>query len=383
VSASIDAAAITVPADLLPTDGRFGSGPSKIRPEQVDYLRSIATTVLGTSHRQQPVKDLVHRVRVGLAELFALPDGYEVVLGNGGSTVFWDVAAFSLVSERAQHVAIGEFSAKFAKVTERAPFLGTPTVIKAEPGSLVAARAEDGVDVYAWPQNETSTGVMAPVVRVPGAPAAADGGPLVLIDATSGAGGLGVDITQTDAYYFAPQKCFASDGGLWLAVLSPAALERVERISASGRWIPDTLDLSIAIENSRKDQTLNTPAVATLAMTAVQVEWMLAQGGLDWAVSRTQDSSSRLYDWADRTEYTTGFVTDPAARSQVIGTIDFDDRIDAATIAKVLRAHGVVDVEPYRKLGRNQLRIGMYPAVEPADVTALTTCIDHIVSQLG
>ena len=383
MSASIDAAAITVPADLLPTDGRFGSGPSKIRPEQVDYLRSIATTVLGTSHRQQPVKDLVHRVRVGLAELFALPDGYEVVLGNGGSTVFWDVAAFSLVSERAQHVAIGEFSAKFAKVTERAPFLGTPTVIKAEPGSLVAARAEDGVDVYAWPQNETSTGVMAPVVRVPGAPAAADGGPLVLIDATSGAGGLGVDITQTDAYYFAPQKCFASDGGLWLAVLSPAALERVERISASGRWIPDTLDLSIAIENSRKDQTLNTPAVATLAMTAVQVEWMLAQGGLDWAVSRTQDSSSRLYDWADRTEYTTGFVTDPAARSQVIGTIDFDDRIEAATIAKVLRAHGVVDVEPYRKLGRNQLRIGMYPAVEPADVTALTTCIDHIVSQLG
>jgi len=383
VSASIDAAAITVPADLLPTDGRFGSGPSKIRPEQVDYLRSIATTVLGTSHRQQPVKDLVHRVRVGLAELFALPEGYEVVLGNGGSTVFWDVAAFSLVSERAQHVAIGEFSAKFAKVTERAPFLGTPTVIKAEPGSLVAARAEDGVDVYAWPQNETSTGVMAPVVRVPGAPAAADGGPLVLIDATSGAGGLGVDITQTDAYYFAPQKCFASDGGIWLAVLSPAALERVERISASGRWIPDTLDLSIAIENSRKDQTLNTPAVATLAMTAVQVEWMLAQGGLDWAVSRTQDSSSRLYDWADRTEYTTGFVTDPAARSQVIGTIDFDDRIEAATIAKVLRAHGVVDVEPYRKLGRNQLRIGMYPAVEPADVTALTTCIDHIVSQLG
>ena len=383
MSASIDAAAITVPADLLPTDGRFGSGPSKIRPEQVDYLRSIATTVLGTSHRQQPVKDLVHRVRVGLAELFALPEGYEVVLGNGGSTVFWDVAAFSLVSERAQHVAIGEFSAKFAKVTERAPFLGTPTVIKAEPGSLVAARAEDGVDVYAWPQNETSTGVMAPVVRVPGAPAAADGGPLVLIDATSGAGGLGVDITQTDAYYFAPQKCFASDGGLWLAVLSPAALERVERISASGRWIPDTLDLSIAIENSRKDQTLNTPAVATLAMTAVQVEWMLAQGGLDWAVSRTQDSSSRLYDWADRTEYTTGFVSDPAARSQVIGTIDFDDRIEAATIAKVLRAHGVVDVEPYRKLGRNQLRIGMYPAVEPADVTALTTCIDHIVSQLG
>jgi phosphoserine aminotransferase len=383
VSASIDAAAITVPADLLPRDGRFGSGPSKIRPEQVDYLSSIATSVLGTSHRQKPVKDLVRRVRVGLAELFGLPDGYEVVLGNGGSTAFWDVAAFSLVRERAQHLAIGEFSAKFAQVTARAPFLGAPTVIKAEPGSLAAPTAEDGVDVYAWPQNETSTGVMAPITRVPGTKSSADGGPLVLIDATSGAGGLPVDITETDAYYFAPQKCFASDGGLWLAVLSPAALERVEQITASGRWIPDILDLATAIDNSRKDQTLNTPAVATLAMFAVQVEWMLEQGGLDWAVSRTLDSSTRLYDWADRTAYTTPFVTDPAARSQVIGTIDFDDAIDAALIAKVLRAHGVLDTEPYRKLGRNQLRIGMYPAVEPADVTALTSCIDHIVSQLA
>jgi phosphoserine aminotransferase len=382
VSASTDAATITVPADLLPTDGRFGSGPSKIRPEQVDYLTSIATTVLGTSHRQKPVKDLVHRVRVGLADLLGLPEGYEVVLGNGGSTAFWDVAAFSLVSERAQHLAIGEFSAKFANVTERAPFLGSPTVIKAEPGAVAVAVAEDGVDVYAWPQNETSTGVMAPVARVPGT-SSADGGPLIVIDATSGAGGLPVDLSQTDAYYFAPQKCFASDGGLWLAVLSPAALERVEQITASGRWIPDVLDLSIAIENSRKDQTLNTPAVATLAMLAVQVEWMLGQGGLDWAIGRTQDSSSRLYDWAERTAYTTPFVTDPAARSQVVGTIDFDDAVDAATIAKVLRAHGVLDVEPYRKLGRNQLRVGMYPAVEPADVTALTTCIDHIVSQLG
>ena len=382
MSASTDAAAITIPADLLPIDGRFGSGPSKIRPEQVEYLRSIATTVLGTSHRQKPVKDLVHRVRVGLAELFAVPEGYEVVLGNGGSTAFWDVAAFSLVRERAQHVAIGEFSAKFASVTERAPFLGAPTVIKAAPGAVVAAIAEDGVDVYAWPQNETSTGVMAPVNRVPGTASAADGGPLVVIDATSGAGGLPIDISQTDAYYFAPQKCFASDGGIWLAVLSPAALQRVEEITASGRWIPDVLDLATAIDNSRKDQTLNTPAVATLAMLAVQVEWMLAQGGLDWAVSRTLDSSSRLYDWADRTAYTTPFVTDPAARSQVVGTIDFDDAIDAAKIAQVLRAHGVLDVEPYRKLGRNQLRIGMYPAVEPSDVTALTGCVDHIVSQL-
>ena len=383
MSASTDAAAITIPADLLPIDGRFGSGPSKIRPEQVDYLRSIATTVLGTSHRQKPVKDVVHRVRVGLAELFGLPEGYEVVLGNGGSTAFWDVAAFSLVRERAQHVSIGEFSAKFAQVTDRAPFLGASTIIKAAPGALAAATAEDGVDVYAWPQNETSTGVMAPITRVPGTKSSADGGPLILIDATSGAGGLPVDLAETDAYYFAPQKCFASDGGIWLAVLSPAALERVEQITASGRWIPDILDLATAIDNSRKDQTYNTPAVATLAMLAVQVEWMLAQGGLDWAVSRTRDSSSRLYDWADRTAYTTPFVTDPAARSQVVGTIDVDEAIDATVITKVLRAHGVVDVEPYRKLGRNQLRVGMYPAVDPSDVTALTACVDHIVSQLA
>lgn len=383
MSTSTDAAAITIPADLLPTDGRFGSGPSKIRPEQVAYLSSIATTVLGTSHRQKPVKDVVRRVRVGLAELFGLPDGYEVVLGNGGSTAFWDVAAFSLVRERAQHLAIGEFSAKFAQVTERAPFLGAPTVIKATPGTLAAATAEDGVDVYAWPQNETSTGVMAPVQRVPGTVDSADGGPLIVIDATSGAGGLPIDIAQTDVYYFAPQKSFASDGGLWLAVLSPAALERVEQIKTSGRWIPDILDLATAIDNSRKDQTLNTPAVATLAMLAVQVEWMLGQGGLDWAVSRTLDSSSRLYEWADRTAYTTPFVTDPAARSQVVGTIDVDEAIDAAVIAKVLRAHGVVDVEPYRKLGRNQLRVGMYPAVEPTDVTALTGCVDHVVTQLA
>jgi phosphoserine aminotransferase len=366
VSASTDATAITIPADLLPVDGRFGSGPSKIRPEQVEYLTTIATTVLGTSHRQKPVKDLVHRVRVGLAELFALPAGYEVVLGNGGSTAFWDVAAFSLVRERAQHLAMGEFSSKFAKVTERAPFLGAPTVIKAVPGAVAAPYAEDGVDVYAWPQNETSTGVMAPVERVPGT----TGEPLILIDATSGAGGLPVDISH-------------SDGGLWLAVLSPAALARAAEITASGRWIPDVLDLSIAIDNSAKDQTLNTPAVATLAMLAVQVEWMLAQGGLDWAVARTRESSSRLYDWAERTPYTSAFVTDPAARSQVVGTIDFDDSVDAATIAQVLRAHGVVDTEPYRKLGRNQLRIGMYPAVEPSDVSALTACIEHVVGALG
>jgi phosphoserine aminotransferase len=383
VSTSTDVTAITIPASLLPADGRFGSGPSKIRPEQVAYLATIGSTVLGTSHRQKPVKDLVHRVRTGLAELFSLPEGYEVVLGNGGSTAFWDIAAFNLVSARAQHLAFGEFSSKFANVTNRAPFLAASTIITSAPGSLATPSAEDGIDVYAWPHNETSTGVMAPIQRVPGTQPSADGGPLVVIDATSGAGGLPVDIAQTDAYYFAPQKCFASDGGLWLAVLSPAALERVERITASGRWIPDFLDLTTAIDNSRKDQTYNTPAVATLAMLAVQVEWLNGQGGLGWASARTLDSSSRLYDWAERTAYTTPYVTEPAARSQVVGTIDISDEVDAAAIAKVLRAHGVVDVEPYRKLGRNQLRVAMFPAVEPADVTALTGCVDYVVSQLS
>jgi phosphoserine aminotransferase len=386
VSASvdpIDPAAIVVPADLLPADGRFGSGPSKVRPEQVEYLTSVSRSLLGTSHRQKPVKDLVHRVRAGLAELFAVPDAYEVVLGNGGSTAFWDVAAFSLITERAQHVAIGEFSAKFAAVTGRAPFLADPTVVKAPGGSSALAHAEDGVDAYAWPHNETSTGVMTTIRRVPGTPASADGGPLVLIDATSGAGGLPVDVAETDAYYFAPQKCFASDGGLWLAVLSPAALERVERITATGRWIPDTLDLATAIDNSRKDQTYNTPAVATLALLVAQIDWLLGQGGLDWAVARTRDSSSRLYDWAEKTAWTTPYVSDPADRSQVVGTIDLDDAIDAALVARVLRANGVVDVEPYRKLGRNQIRVAMFPAVDPDDVSALTACVEHVVAALG
>ena len=372
----MDPTTIDIPAGLLPKDGRFGSGPSKVRPEQVEYLRDIATTVMGTSHRQQPVKDLVRRARAGLAELFSLPEGYEVALGNGGTTAFWDVAAFSLVRERAQHLAFGEFSSKFATVTKRAPFLGEPTVITAEPGSLATPHFEPGVDVYAWPHNETSTGVMAPVQRV-----TADGS-LVLVDATSGAGGLPVDLAQADVYYFAPQKSFASDGGLWLALLSPLALQRVEEIATGGRWIPEFLDLSVAIENSRKDQTLNTPAVATLAMLATQVEWLNEQGGLEWATSRTADSSSRLYEWAGRTDYTTPFVTDPAARSQVVGTIDFADEVDAATVARVLRAHGVVDVEPYRKLGRNQLRVAMFPAIDPDDVSALIACVEHVVGQL-
>jgi phosphoserine aminotransferase len=370
---------IIIPPNLLPADGRFGSGPSKVRAAQVEYLASIGSTVLGTSHRQKPVKDLVKRVRVGVSQLFSLPEGYEVVLGNGGSTCFWDIAAFNLVRDRAQHLAFGEFSSKFATVTKNAPFLGQPTVIKAEPGTVAVASAEVGVDAYAWPHNETSTGVMAPIERVDGA----DEGSLVLIDATSGAGGLPVDITQADAYYFAPQKSFASDGGLWIAVLSPAALARVAEIKASGRWIPDFLDLTTAIDNSAKDQTYNTPSVATLAMMANQVEWMNDNGGLPWATSRTAESSSNLYGWAQKTDYTTPFVVDPAARSQVVGTIDFDDAVDAAAVAKVLRAHGIVDVEPYRKLGRNQLRVAMFPAVDPADVEALTACIDTVVAQLS
>jgi phosphoserine aminotransferase len=372
-----ESAPLTLPAELLPKDGRFGSGPSKVRPEQVEYLASLATTVLGTSHRQAPVKNLVGAVREGISELFSLPDGYEVILGNGGSTAFWDIAAFGLVRERAQHLSFGEFSSKFASVTSNAPFLGDSTVIKAEPGSLAAPVAEAGVDVYAWPHNETSTGVMAPVQRVQGA----DQDALVLIDATSGAGGLPVDITESDVYYFGPQKCFAADGGLWLAAFSPAALARVEEIAATGRWVPDFFSLPTAIDNSRKNQTYNTPAVGTLALLKAQLEWLNGQGGLEWAVKRTADSSGRLYDWAERTAYTTPYVANPEHRSQVVTTIDFADDVDASAIAKTLRANGVVDVEPYRKLGRNQLRVATFPAVEPDDVSALIACVEHIVGQ--
>ena len=369
---------LRLPDDLRPSDGRFGCGPSKVRPEQVAALNDIAATVLGTSHRQAPVKNLVKAVREGLSELFTLPEGYEVILGNGGSTAFWDIAAFGLVRDRAQHLAFGEFSSKFASVTKGAPFLGEPTVVTAAPGTRSTACAEAGVDVYAWPHNETSTGVMAEIARVDGADADA----LVLIDATSGAGGLPVDIAQTDVYYFAPQKCFASDGGLWLALFSPAALARVEEITASGRWVPDFYSLPTAIDNSRKDQTYNTPAVATLAMMAEQVRWMNENGGMSFTTARTADSSARLYDWAERSAVATPFVTDPAARSQVVATIDFEDAVDAATIAKVLRANRIVDTEPYRKLGRNQLRIAMFPAVEPDDISRLTGAIDYILDRL-
>jgi phosphoserine aminotransferase len=371
-------AQISIPADLLPADGRFGSGPSKVRPAQVEALTAIGRTVLGTSHRQAPVKNLVKSVREGLATFFDLPDGYEVVLGNGGATAFWDIAAFGLVRDRAQHLAFGEFSSKFATVTRNAPFLGEPTVITSEPGSRPDPEAEAGVDVYAWAHNETSTGVMAPVERVEGA----DDDALLLVDATSGAGGLPVDVAEADVYYFAPQKSFASDGGLWLALFSPAALARVDEIAGTGRWVPDFLSLPTAIDNSRKDQTYNTPAVATLAMLANQVEWLNDNGGLDWATSRTADSSGRLYAWAEATEYTTPYVQNPAHRSQVVATIDFDDAVDAAAVAKTLRANGIVDVEPYRKLGRNQLRVACFPAVEPDDVSRLIASVEYVVDRL-
>ena len=370
---------ILIPENLKPRDGRFGCGPSKIRPEALDALisESVASKVLGTSHRQKPVKSVVNRVRTGLTSLFNLPEGYEVVLGNGGSTAFWDIATFNLIEKKSQHLSFGEFSSKFATAAKEAPFLDEPTIIKAEPGSHPVALAEDGVDVYALTHNETSTGVMAPIIRPAGI-----GDALVLVDATSGAGGLDVDISQCDVYYFAPQKSFASDGGLWIAIMSPAAIARVEKIKASGRWIPAFLDLNIAIENSRLDQTYNTPALTTLVLLAEQIEWMNANGGLTFSAGRSADSSSRLYTWAEKNEYTTPFVEDAAKRSKVVGTINFDDSIDALEIAKILRANGIVDTDPYRKLGKNQLRIGMFPAVDPDDVDALTACIDYIVAEL-
>lgn len=379
-----DPTQLRLPADLKPADGRFGCGPSKVRPEQVSALATRGAELLGTSHRQAPVKSLVGRVRAGLRELFALPEDYEVVLGNGGTTAFWDAAAFGLVRERSAHLTYGEFSAKFAKVTQAAPFLAEPVLLTAEPGSAPdpagpdVATAIDGTDLIGWAHNETSTGVMVPVHRPEGGEDV-----LVAIDATSGAGGLPVRADDFDVYYFAPQKCFASDGGLWIALMSPAALARIGEIGSSGRWVPDFLSLPIALDNSVKNQTYNTPAVATLFLLGEQVDWLNERGGLDWATARTRDSSSQLYEWAERTDYTTPFVADPAHRSQVVGTVDFADEVDAATVARVLRANGIVDVEPYRKLGRNQLRVGMFPAVRPDDVVALTRCVDWIVERLG
>jgi phosphoserine aminotransferase len=368
---------IIIPDNIKPLDGRFGCGPSKIRPEALAALSASGNSILGTSHRQKPVKNVVKRVREGLTSLFNLPEGYEVVLGNGGSTAFWDIATFGLIEERSQHLVFGEFSSKFAAAAKEAPFLGEPTVIKSEPGSHPTAVAEAGIDVYALTHNETSTGVAMPIVR----PAGTDGA-LVLVDATSAAGGLMIDAKEFDTYYFAPQKSFASDGGLWIAIMSPAAIARAEKIKASGRWVPAFFDLGIAIENSRLDQTYNTPALVTLMLLAEQIEWMNANGGLSFAAGRSTQSSDILYSWAEKTSYTTPFVTDAAMRSKVVGTINFDDAIDATKIAAALRENGIVDTEPYRKLGKNQLRIGMFPAVDPSDVEALTKCIDHVVAAL-
>ena len=368
---------IIIPPELRPVDGRFGCGPSKIRPAALAALSASGNTILGTSHRQKPVKHVVQRVRKGLTALFNLPEGYEVVLGNGGSTAFWDIATFGLIEARSQHLVFGEFSSKFAAAAKEAPFLGEPTVINSEPGWHPTAVAEAGIDVYALTHNETSTGVAMPIIRPVGTE-----GALVLVDATSGAGGLMVDAKEFDTYYFAPQKSFASDGGLWLAIMSPAAIARVEKIKASGRWIPAFFDLGIAIENSRLDQTYNTPALVTLLLLAEQIEWMNANGGLSFAAGRSAKSSEILYSWAEKTSYTTPFVTDPAMRSKVVGTINFDEAIDATKISAALRENGIIDTEPYRKLGKNQLRVGMFPAVDPSDVEALTKCIDHVVAAL-
>ncbi len=367
-----------IPADMLPADGRFGAGPSKVRPEQVAAVQAAATSLMGTSHRQAPVKNLVGEIREGLASFYAAPEGYEVVLGNGGATAFWDAATFGLVENKAQHLTFGEFGSKFASATKAAPFLADSTVISSAPGTRPEAKAEEGVDVYAWPHNETSTGVFAPVAR----PAGIAEDALVLIDATSAAGGLDVKVAESDVYYFSPQKNFASDGGLWLGLWSPAAVERAERIAASDRWIPDSLNLVTAISNSRLNQTYNTPALATLIMLNEQVKWMNERGGLAFAASRTADSAGRVYAWAEASEYATPFVANPAERSNVIATVDFDESIDAAAVAKALRANGIVDTEPYRKLGRNQLRIATFTAIDPDDVSALLDCIDFVVEKM-
>ena len=366
---------ITIPAHLLPADGRFGCGPSKVRTAQLDFLSTLQPSVLGTSHRQAPVKNLVASVQNGLAELFRAPEGYEILLANGGATTFWDSAVHSLIETRSQHLTFGEFGAKFAKAAKQAPFLQDPDVREAPAGSRSETEAVDGIDVYAYPHNETSTGVMTQIKRVAG-------DALTVVDATSGAGGIDFDAAETDVYYFSPQKNFASDGGLWFALVSPAAIERIERVTGSGRYIPETLNLQGAVDNSRKNQTLNTPALSTLALMDEQVRWINEQGGLSWAAARTAESSKVLYDWAEATPVATPFVSNPDHRSQVVVTIDFDESVDAAAIAKALRANGIVDTEPYRKLGRNQLRVATFTAIDPADVHQLTACIDYVLERL-
>jgi phosphoserine aminotransferase len=372
---------LVIPSGLLPSDGRFGSGPSKVRSEPVALLAARAFEYLGTSHRRAPVREVVERIRTGLASLFALPDGYEVALGNGGTTAFWDAAASCLVEHTSQHLCFGEFSSKFAECTRAAPFLDDPQIIASEPGTHPVPVADPAVDSYCLTHNETSTGVQAPVRR-PGGTDGSEAHGLVLVDGTSAAGGLRVEPTEFDAYYFAPQKCFGSEGGLWLALLSPAAIERIERLAASDRYVPAFLDLKIALENSRLQQTYNTPSLATLLLLAEQVDWFLAHGGLEWAASRADRSAEIVYSWAEASSYARPFVG-PAARSHVTATVDFEDGVDALLVAGVLRANGVVDTEPYRKLGRNQLRIALFPGIEPGDVQALTACVDWVVERVG
>jgi phosphoserine aminotransferase len=376
--ATVNPLDIRIPGDLLPTDGRFGCGPSKIRRGQVDALVAGATDLLGTSHRKPPVKRLVASIRAGLADLFSLPEGWEIVLGNGGTTVFWDAATFGLVETRSQHLVFGEFSSKFAEACTAAPHIEAPTIVETVPGDHPDPAAESGVDLYAFTHNETSTGVSMQLRR----PAGADAGALVAVDATSAAGGLRWNAAEVDVYYFAPQKCFASDGGLWLAACSPAAIERIRRIAAGNRWRPASIDLGIALTNSLADQTYNTPAVATLVMLDDQVRWMNANGGLEWCAARTDQSAAIMYGWAAQREWADPFVSDPAKRSSVVATIDLDARVDATTVSDVLRTNGILDTDSYRKLGRNQLRVGMFPAIDPTDVEALTHCVDHVVESL-
>ncbi len=372
----VDPQHIRIPPELLPVDGRFGCGPSRVRPEAVAALASVSSTWLGTSHRQTPVKNVVGSIRTGLSSLFSLPDGWEIVLGNGGSTVFWDVATFGVIEARSQHVVFGEFSSKFAEAASAAPHLGEPSVVRSEPGTHPLPVAEVGVDTYALTHNETSTGVAMELRR----PTGADPDALVVVDATSGAGGLAWSPAEVDVYYFAPQKCFASDGGLWIAACSPRAVERIGRLSGT-RWVPASLDLSIALDNSRLDQTYNTPALSTLFLLDQQVQWMLANGGLSWCVERSRTSSSLLYEWAERSAMASPFVSDPAKRSGVVVTIDLEG-VSANDVNAALRANGIVDTDSYRKLGRNQLRIGVFPTVDPADVSALIASLDHVIGTL-
>jgi phosphoserine aminotransferase len=372
---------ITIPEHLLPTDGRFGCGPSKVRPEQALALAKANSNLLGSSHRQAPVKNLVGAVRSGLSDLFELPDGWEILLGNGGSTMFWDIATFGLVRERSEHYVFGEFSSKFAEAAAAAPHIGEPTIVRSAPGDHPAIqRSAADVDLVALTHNETSTGVSMHLRRP-------DGDALVVVDATSAAGGLAWRPAQVDVYYFAPQKCFASDGGLWIAACSPVAIERIKEIDASGRWVPASLDLKIALDNSLANQTYNTPALATLVLPNEQVQWMLGNGGMSFCVDRCAESAANLYGWAEQSSYATPFVADPAKRSMVVGTIDIaapaDGGVDATAVSAALRDNGIVDTDSYRKLGRNQLRIAMFPAIEPSDISQLTACIDYVVDALA